>query len=337
MSLHVYRNDDVGYFRWLMIHPRGYVLNTTRALAPSYMVLHRPDCGLIQTHTAMARPGGFTGRGYVKVCADTEQELRAWVSSHGRPDGSFSKQCSRCGRPRRCRGEGAAPASGAPFPQAVRKTAPAEMAPNELGALRRACRQLPPARGTYLEEDFVSNLLLTVLDYQMQNTMVDRAYKHYRAHLWDALRDIGSLQRFLDRFPDTADGNVEAAQSLWGYRYGKRLHQLRDLVTFFSSVGVVDQASLRRWAAEGDYDADFKGRVKGLAYAVYNWLVMRLGVETIKPDVHVMRFVERVVGRAVDRRSAVSALQSIANELDRKAYELDWAIWETERGAPGLR
>ena len=49
---------------------------------------------------------------------------------------------------------------------------------------------------------------------------------------------------------------------------------------------MTDLASLRAWA-EGSTSKDFVGHIKGLGPTVYQWLVMRAGVETIKPDVHV--------------------------------------------------
>ena len=94
----VFDSNDDAYQAWLVAHPRGYVLNVRRNLAPSYMVLHRTSCYTIRNYHERSKPGGFTERGYIKVCADELADLRAWVRRHGRPDGSFSKECSRCGR-----------------------------------------------------------------------------------------------------------------------------------------------------------------------------------------------------------------------------------------------
>ena len=79
-----------------MMAASGFVLNARRRLVPSYMVLHRSTCPSISQSTRMARDGGFTERGYVKVCATDAQALRDWVRQHGRADGSFSKECGCC-------------------------------------------------------------------------------------------------------------------------------------------------------------------------------------------------------------------------------------------------
>jgi hypothetical protein len=54
---------------------------------------------------------------------------------------------------------------------------------------------------------------------------------------------------------------------------------------------------------------------------------MRLGVETVKPDVRLMRFVSRAVGRPVGERETIEGIEQVARRIGVKANELDWAIW----------
>ena len=88
-------NEDV-YLRWLTEHPGGFVINTRRNMPSDYMVLHRASCRKISSYNRMAQPGGFTSRAYIKICGDSINELSQWVSTNGRLDGSFSKECSKC-------------------------------------------------------------------------------------------------------------------------------------------------------------------------------------------------------------------------------------------------
>ena len=88
----VFDNSDIDYQSWLSSNPTGFVLNARRSLVPSYMVLHRALCPSISQYTRVARDGGFTERGYVKVGATAAQALRDRVREHGRADGSFSKE-----------------------------------------------------------------------------------------------------------------------------------------------------------------------------------------------------------------------------------------------------
>jgi len=59
---------------------------------------------------------------------------------------------------------------------------------------------------------------------------------------------------------------------------------------------------------------------------------MRQGVDTVKPDVYVRRFAEAAVGRSLSDEEVIAAVSDAAHELDLKAYELDWRIWESSRG-----
>lgn len=197
-----------------------------------------------------------------------------------------------------------------------------------------AANLLPPAQETYLEKDFVMNLFETVLDYQMRLTAVVRALQHFQDHRWREIRTLDDLEGVLGRFPKDQEGNTALAQHLWGYRMWTRAQQLRDLAHFFENIGVVDQDGLREWAAKSEFRRDFEGRVKGLGIAVYHWLVMRQGVDTVKPDVHVRRFAEGAVGRPLNDVELVEVVTRAAHQLGLKAYELDWRIWEASRGGP---
>ncbi len=95
--MQVFDDDDGPYLAWLREHPDGYVLNRRRGKSDDYLVLHRASCQRVQDYNEMARPGGFTTRGYIKVCSDSLAELQQYARGRGaRPDGSFSSKCRSC-------------------------------------------------------------------------------------------------------------------------------------------------------------------------------------------------------------------------------------------------
>jgi hypothetical protein len=204
-----------------------------------------------------------------------------------------------------------------------------------------AGRGLSPAASSYLEEDFVMNLLETVLDYMLQTTVVITALEYFRANRWKDIRTLDDLDAVLARYSEDQKGNTALAVHLWGYRLWTRAQQLRDLAHYFRSIAVVDGESLRAWAHASEFKRDFAGQVKGLGPAVYQWLVMRQGVDTVKPDVHVRRFAETAVGRPLSDQDLIDVVSQAARRLDIKAYEFDWRIWEASRGGalpyPGPR
>jgi len=203
----------------------------------------------------------------------------------------------------------------------------------EFDLIFERCKELAPAKGMYLEDDYVTNLLLTVLDYQLQGRIVERAIAFFRDKRRGEIRTAADLKGLLARYPDDQTGNTRLAQYLWGYRYWNRAHQLRELLAYFESIGVMSQEALRQWAGRSSFEGDFKGRIRGLGFAVYQWLVMRQGVLTIKPDIHVRRLVESAIDRSPTDGEIVEVLEEVARRLGLKAYELDWRIWEYQKNA----
>jgi hypothetical protein len=205
---------------------------------------------------------------------------------------------------------------------------------SEVELLRERCRSLPPAQGDYRIDDFLTNVVVTVVDFQMHATAVVRAMEHFQRVTRLTLSTLADLRALLDQYPDDQEGNTALALRLWGYKMWTRAHMLRDLVGFFGEQEVTTQDDLRAWANRASFHRDFEGQVKGLGPAVFNWLVMRQGVETVKPDVHVLRFTEETIGRRAPDQDVIDALVAIARDVGMKAYELDWAIWEYSRGGP---
>lgn len=158
---------------------------------------------------------------------------------------------------------------------------------------------------------------------------------HYRKHREDEIQTLDDLQNVLSRFPDDKEGNREAARHIWGYSYGDRLKSLRGLVEWARDMGLTDQEKLRAWAQQSDFHRDFSGRVKGLGFAAYCWLIMRLGVDTVKPDQWLHEFVTKTLGHDLDDFELVRVITEAAHRVGRGARELDGAIWESMRGGPG--
>lgn len=121
---------------------------------------------------------------------------------------------------------------------------------------------------------------------------------------------------------------------LWGYLYADRIQWLRGLVRWARQERLTDEPSLRT-AHTSNFGEDFEGRIRGLGIAAYCWLVMRLGVDTVKPDVWLHAFVRRVIGRDLPDPDVVTVVTEAAHRVGRQARELDGAIWEFERGRPG--
>jgi hypothetical protein len=199
----------------------------------------------------------------------------------------------------------------------------------EVARLAAAASRLPAATASALEDDFLTNLFVTVLDYMLRTSTVLAALEHFRRNRRDEVRTIDDLDRVLASFPADQVGDTALAIHLWGYRLWTRAGQLRDLVRFFRDVGVVDAATLQAWAHASEFERDFAGRVKGLGRAVYQSLLMRQGIDTVKPDVHLRRFGEAAVGRPLGDSDLIELTTRAARRLGVPAADLDYRIWES--------
>lgn len=204
---------------------------------------------------------------------------------------------------------------------------------DEYNLILQKCKEIPPAQGMYLIDDYIENLMLTVLDFQMHNVAVYKSIKHYRDNRFNEIRTINDLKRLLSKYADNKEGNTAVAQYLWENRHWTRVSLLRKLIAYFESISVTSQETLRQWAENSDFERDFKGKIPGMGYAIYQWLVMRQGIETIKPDTHLIDFLKSIIHHSFTEKELAAVLEKVAEELGLKAYELDWGIWELQKSA----
>jgi hypothetical protein len=86
-DIEVFRDAEAEYLAWIARHPAGWVVNCTRSLIPSYLILHRADCWTIGPQGA----GNYTTRDYVKVCSLDRSALDSWA------EGSVGGEVALCG------------------------------------------------------------------------------------------------------------------------------------------------------------------------------------------------------------------------------------------------
>jgi hypothetical protein len=201
--------------------------------------------------------------------------------------------------------------------------------------LALCARELPTDRRHEVYDDFIGNLFLMVLDLMMRVTTVNNALAYYQSTGRTQVYDLHTLKETLARFADDRSGNTSLAQYLWGNNHWTRAEMLRRLVPFFEALDVTDQDTLVTWAQSAEFRRDFEGQVKGLGYAAFQWLTMRCGVETVKPDVHTRRFTERCLGRPLSDTDIVEVVTRAACRLEVPVRSLDLAIWEHESGQRG--
>ncbi len=100
-TVRLFKGDEQAYLSWIVEHPDGFVVNTTRSISKNYVCFHRASCYTIKHLIRRTHPEPFTGSGYVKICGFSEDEIAAYLVSEY-PD-KFTKtrrpwttRCSKC-------------------------------------------------------------------------------------------------------------------------------------------------------------------------------------------------------------------------------------------------
>ncbi len=216
-----------------------------------------------------------------------------------------------------------------------------QLTDDEMLLLQQACDKLDDG-GDYRGKNFIDNLMITVLDFQMNVKTVKKA-RYYFMEKYPAIIEnhdssLPELKRILEKYPDSREDNLELAHDLWDNNHWSRAKFLRKLIECLEDRGVHDQATLVAWAKSADFEEEVKGQIKteehSMGIAIFKWLQLRCGVDTVKPDVHILNFIHKAVGRKVTPEVAVEVLEKIAENSNRKPNLLDAAIWKLGRDTP---
>lgn len=210
---------------------------------------------------------------------------------------------------------------------------PIELTDDEFTKLAIAVGGLPFIRPTKWETDYLEDIMHTVLNFHIQEPVVINALNFFQLQVQQQHRinDHQQLKALLAKFPNDKDGNEAAALFLWSNRHWTRIELLRRLLDFFESIGITDQPSLHTWIKTATFEADFKGKVKGLGIAVWEWLRIRCGIDSIKPDIWVINFAKRVVGKRISEKALVDTFGRISPLVGESLSTIDVTIWYYEK------
>ena len=202
----------------------------------------------------------------------------------------------------------------------------------EYNTLYRACNLLEDGPD-HRSDNYALNIIDVAINFQTNNKAVKAARKHYNDKV--RYKSHKKLKDVVDSFPDTKRGNKRLASHLWSNDMWTRTEFLRVLLEEFDQRGIRGQKSLKKWLTNAEFKRDVKGQFKSkhhsMGIALFHWLCLRCGIETIKPDVHVLNFVEKHIGRRPQPEECIEALVTIAQQQRRECCRLDSAIWHLRR------
>lgn len=130
------------------------------------------------------------------------------------------------------------------------------------------------------------------------------------------------------------------SDTLWKNKEWQKAKQLTQLVDYLSDwcrkfhPELDERAALKRWASETSKES-FLGKIHGLGPRAYEQLLWYIeGVNSIKLDRHVTKFLRGVLGVSVSEEDGINALKNIAAKMGISATSLDARIWDHMQSQP---
>lgn len=126
---------------------------------------------------------------------------------------------------------------------------------------------------------------------------------------------------------------IYSFESVWNYKHPQRVIILRDLISFFlenkKQINISeDLSSMIYWAKNADITNQELLPVKGIGFVTTQYIRKMLGVDTVKPDIHIKRSVELWLGEKMSYKQIVLFIEDVAKKLGLTPTQLDHAIWK---------
>lgn len=156
-----------------------------------------------------------------------------------------------------------------------------------------------------------------------------------------------SVEKFRDEFLET--GQIDSMESLSNldpemdrlsriFEARRKRHVLIEGARVFADAeGDDDLDRLQRWARNADpvnHTRDPFGRINGVGLRTFQFLRMNAGIDTVKPDIQVKRFVETLADEtdlpnldASTDRAVLESCEWISSQTEYRMIELDQIAW----------
>lgn len=144
------------------------------------------------------------------------------------------------------------------------------------------------------------------------------------------VRSIVQLAELMDSYPTPLDFSIEELR----YRDEDRARILREVVQFVCTIvqrspTLPEEEVLKAWALQAEpHEAETLG-IRGFKLAGFQYLRIRFGADTTKPDKHIIGFIADALNRRVSPYEALALLEAASKRLGHSVREVDSAIWRS--------
>ena len=181
------------------------------------------------------------------------------------------------------------------------------------------------------EEYGYNNPVILLMDATLS---INRQYNKFVLprieHFEQAFPNINTLKK-LNKLIEKK--GVNGFEEVWNYKHPKRVEILQSLVNFFlvykteSSIKD-DLESMKHWAQTVDINSGKILPIEGIGFATSQYIRKMLGVDSVKPDIHIKRSIFEGIGEKMSDKKTVLFIENVAKTMNITATALDYAIWK---------
>jgi hypothetical protein len=147
------------------------------------------------------------------------------------------------------------------------------------------------------------------------------------------IQTLGGLRELIESHSSLLALSVQELN----YRDERRAETLLGLIKYLIVVqgqheGATEAERLGWWARSAKPEDAWSVGVRGFGLAGFQYLRMLFGAQTVKPDIHIRRFVSETIGRAASDIEAIRLIELAAQSIGRPIAAVDYAVW-TQRSA----
>ncbi|MCC6428992.1 MAG: hypothetical protein IT435_19500 [Phycisphaerales bacterium] len=149
-----------------------------------------------------------------------------------------------------------------------------------------------------------------------------------------AYPEVDSCKKLLDLI-HVFRSPLDFMQSVLDLNSPTKAHSLLGVTSWLDRIqhdfaGETETHRLQAWAAAAKPQDHLTVGVKHFAIAGFQYLRMRFGADTVKPDAHILGYIAAVIGRPVSEIEGVTMLEDASKLAGVSARRIDGLIWERQ-------
>ena len=160
-------------------------------------------------------------------------------------------------------------------------------------------------------------------------------------HFQDTYQDVRTLKEILNLINHIGTENFA---SVWNYNHLQRVLLLENVVSYLNQLheklsknNYTDNEIevLRKWAKEVSLKDNEFMRIKGIGVATAQYLRILLGVDTVKPDVHIKSSLNEVYNKKFSDAQAIETIEAVSHILKVNVRSVDKFVWKLRASNSG--